>query len=228
MNLNSKLPLLALSFAVTLQLRAEEQVFTNLNFAVTPPANWKAFTNTTERTGIFGVVYGAPGGGKLMILKIDSSRKPTGPMNDKFIEDFEKGSEKNGDGKRVSGKFIRMDGVKAYERTSNPFVAGRQTSVIMHAVLTSERFYEVGGMTLKNAADDPDIPKALASFRFLAPAHEPQDSPEFRAYRTGYVVGKYGTLGALIGVTLFFVISTLLKSRRSKPPPLPPTALPPA
>jgi hypothetical protein len=221
MNLNSKLSLLSLVFAVTLQLRAQEQVFPNLNFAITPPENWKAITNNTGRRGILVVVYGAPERGRVLMVSIDSSQIPNGPMNDKFTRAFDDEVEKRG-GKRISGKLIEMDGVEAYEQISDRLFSGQRASVIMHAVLTSERFYHIEGITLHNAADDPDIKKAMASFRFLKPAHPPSASHQSAAYRAGYIMGKYGMIAAAIGIALFFGISAILKSRRPKPPPLPP------
>jgi hypothetical protein len=220
MNPNVKLSLFAAFVAITLQSQASEQVFTDLNFAITPPNNWKALTNTTQRPGTFVVAYGAPERGRVLLVTVDSSRKPTGPMDEKFIEDFDQGTEKGGGGKRVSGKFIEMDGVKAFERTSNPLVLGRQTSTMTHAVLTSERFYNVQGVTLKNVADDADIQKALASFRFLTPAHEPRLSAETAAYRIGYIMGKYGAMVVIVAGVVF----TVVKNRKIKPPPFPPTA----
>jgi hypothetical protein len=223
-NLKHQISLLTLFLAITLQLRATEQVFTDLNFAITLPDTWSAITNVTIEPGKFLVIYRAPKNHTLFFVQVDSSRTPTGPMNEKFIEDFDRGLEKNNAGKRISGKFIQMDGVKAYERISNPLIQTQQVSCILHAVLTSERFYDIQGVTLKNAADDPDIQKALASFRFLTPAHEPIESPESAAYRAGYIVGRYGTLCVLIAGTLFVIIFMILKSHRSKPPLLPPNA----
>ena len=222
MNRRFKLFLFALFFAVTLQMRAEEQVFTNLNFALTPPDSWVTITNITKRPGMFLVAYVSPEGGRMLTLVIDSSRKPQGPLNDKFIEGFDQGVEQSGGGKRISGKFVEMGGVKAYERTANRVINGRQTSSVLYAMLTSERFYSIEGIALKNPADDEDLQKALASFRFLTPVHEPQEFQQSAAFRAGYIFGKYVIPIGVVAVALSFIVLVILKSRRSKPPPLPP------
>lgn len=223
MNPRLLLALLALSFASTSQVRANEQVFDELNFAFTPPDNWRAVTNTSTNSEILIVAYAPPGGGRMLILDVDN-RKPTGPIDDKFVRDFDDGVERGGGGKRISGGFIEMDGVKGFERVSNRVIAGRQTSSVLHAVLTSERFYSVEGITLKGAPGTPDIQKAMASFRFLTQAHAPHRSPQSAAYRAGYLIGKYFIPAGFVVMVIFFVVFVVLKNRRSKPPPLPPTA----
>jgi hypothetical protein len=225
MNLGSVLTTLALFFAVTSRVLASEQVFNELNFAFTPPDNWRAVTNASPNPRILIVAYAPPGGGRMLILDVDN-RKPTGPVDDKFVHDFDDGVERAGGGKRISGGFIEVGGVKGFERVSNRLLAGRQTSSVLHGVLTSERFYSVEGISLKGAPDDPDLQKAMASCRFLTPATEPRRSPQSAAYQMGYLFGKYVIPGAVLLIAIVFVIifvvSSALKNRRSKPPPMPP------
>jgi hypothetical protein len=221
MNPRFILTILSLSFAVTSQVRASEQVFKELNFAFTPPDNWKSVTNASKAAGILIVAYAPPGGGRMLILDVDN-RKTTASIDDKFLRDFDQGVEKGGGGKRISGGFIEVDGVKGFERVSNRLFGGRQTSSILHGVLTSERFYSVESITLKGAPDDPDLQRAMASFRFLTPASEPRRSAQSAAYQFGYMLGKYMIPGAVIGVVAVLIIVSVLKSRRSKPPAVPP------
>jgi hypothetical protein len=211
------------SLAAAWSLAAQEQIFSNYNCTLTVPEGWHVATNATSRPERVTITFSAPGRNRFLALTVQSDPKPTAPLDDLFVASYERGME-NIYGKKLSGQFIEVDGLKAYERLSNPTIQGKQASIIGHLILTDTSAYTVEGMRFGGAVtDDNEIAQALASFRFITRPSAPVISSEMAAYRIGYVIGRYGVfvVGAVIALSLL-----LRKSRKqstSQPPPLPPT-----
>jgi hypothetical protein len=206
---------LLLIFATPRGAFAEEQRFAAYNCALTLPAGWVAMPNLPAQPGL---IAGFINGDKtsIFMLMIDDRHKPAGPMDDAFIAGLNRGIEASGGGKMVSGRFIEIAGLQAYERLGTVSAKGREASTIIYAIPANGRFYSVQAICFSGeASTNPDILKALGSFRFLsAPVPPPQYSPENTlAYRIGQLMGIVLMIIFLFGV-VFWILR--LVTRRSK------------
>lgn len=213
------------ALAAAWSLAAQEQIFSNYNCTLTVPDGWRPATNATSHPERVTVTFAAPGRNRFLALTVQSDPKPTAPLDDLFVASYERGMENIYD-KKLSGRFIEADGLKAYELLSTPIIQGKQASIIGHLILTDTSVYTVEGMRFGGAVtDDHEIAQALASFQFITRPRTPVLSSETAAYRIGYMIGRYGAYVVLgIGAIVCFAI-LLNKSRRrsiSKPPLLPP------
>jgi len=211
-------------FAATYSLVGQEREFTNYNCAITPPDGWSRMTNFPSQPGLFTIFFGKVDKSRLVWLMVDDRHKPAGPVDDRFVAEFEGGVERSGGGKRISGRFTEIDGIKGYERLGYVMVSGKRASTLMQSVPADTRFYSVNGMRFDgNANEDPEIRKFLASFRFIKyPARPTAPSSESAAYQTGYLMGRLAGIGLLIAVGVAIVrVITRRKGKRTIPPPLP-------
>jgi len=103
-------------FAPTYSLVGQEREFTNYNCAITPPDGWSMMTNYPSQPGLFTIFFGKADKSRLVLLMVDDRHKPAGPVDDRFVAEFEGGVERGGGGKRISGRFTEIDGIKGYER----------------------------------------------------------------------------------------------------------------
>lgn len=214
-------------FAVTHSAAGQERRFTNYNCAITVPGDWYLMTNLPPQPGLVAA-YGKADKTAFLILIVDDRDNPSGPLDDRFVSEFERGVESTGVGKRISGRFIEIAGIKGYERLGNAVVNGKHASTIMQSVPADGRFYNLQAMRFDGVAnEDQEIRNALASFRFLRPPASPvrSYSSGSAAYRMGYLIGKGGGFAIVIGGAIVAIGASirLRKSRKpSTPPPLPP------
>jgi hypothetical protein len=207
----------ALFFAVSATGRAAtERVFANFNFAVTPPNSWEDVTAQKKQPGLI-VAYRDPANMRLvMVAQMDMSG-PVPVIDDQFIAGFERGAEKSGAGKRLTGHVITVQGINAYERTGMLTVQGRSVytlartiPIVGHAVnLTALR---AGGA----AAEDPDIRHFLESFRFLTTPPHTSSAAYTAGAKMGYQIGLFlrrAPLPALVLIVLIAVVVVILVSR---------------
>ena len=226
--LQSWASVLVLVFAVTHGVLGQEQEFAGYNCAITPPDGWLKLTNLPPQPGVL-VTFTKADKTALLLLVVDDRNKPSGPMNDRFVSEFERGLQSSGVGKRVSGRFIEVAGMKSYERLGTASVNGKHASIIMQAVPTDGRFYHLQGLRFDgDASEDPEIRKGLASFRFIRPPAAPirAYSSQSEAYRTGYLLGRVAVVALLVaGVIAVVRAITRRKDKRNPatPPPLPPS-----
>jgi hypothetical protein len=155
------------------------------------------------------------------MLMIDDKHKASGTVDDQFVKGFEQGLESSGVGKRDSGKFIEIAGIKAYERTGHTLVKGKNASTVMQVVPADGKLYSLQAMRLDgDASDDPEIRGVFASFRFLKPPAPPPSA----AYRMGYLFGSLLPIIALGGAGAYIVLKAILRYRSKETPPSPPNA----
>jgi len=219
---------LMLFLAATHAVLGQERELAGYNCAITPPNGWQMMTNLPPRPGLV-TLFAKADKTALLFLLIDDHNEVSGPLDDRFVSEFERGVEDAGAGKRVSGKFIEVAGIKSYERLGNVSANGKRASTIMQAVPTEGRIYSLLAMRFDgDASEDREIRKALASFRFIkAPAVPSQlSSSRSAAYRIGYTIGNATGIALLIAAALAVVKA--IKSRKAKlhratPPPLPPS-----
>lgn len=210
------IPFLAFFLLSACSVVAQEKTFPEYNCAITPPAGWHQMTNLPPQK-VFCAGFRNSSETLLLMLIIADVHKLSGPLDDQTVDGIEKGLESSGMGKRDSGKFIEIAGIKSYERTGHVLAQGKNSSTITQMVLADGKLYSINAMrTDGSASDDPTIRAALGSFRFITP---PSPSPS-ATDRTAYTIGKY------VGIVLVGLIGVVLRQRREKrqepPPPLPP------
>lgn len=223
---------LALAIAVQGAAFAQEREFPERNCAITPPEGWGEVKDLPSKSGILAL-YANPEKTSLLILLLDEKNSFRGEMDDRFVTGFEKGVESSGGGKKISGKFIEVEGIRSYERLGTLMVDGAEASTLMRAIPADGKFYHVQAIRYDGKAEeDPEIRQGLESFRFLkAPAPPGLNSPAFdKGYQIGYLIGKMIVPVALVlfllmviggtGIALFFVFRK--KDKTTEIPPIPP------
>lgn len=211
---------------------AQERVFPDKNCAITPPVGWEEVEDLPAQAG-FLALYANPKKTSILILLLDEKNTFNGELDERFVEGFEKGVESSGGGKKISGKFIEVEGIKSYERSGTLMVDGAEASTLMRAVPADGRFYHVQAMRYDGKAeDDPEIRQGLESFRFLkTPAPPRLNSGAYgKGYQIGYFIGKLLVPAILIlvvvlvlggiGLGLFLVLRK--KDKPGDSPPFPP------
>jgi hypothetical protein len=186
-------------------------------------------TNLQPQPG-FCAAVGNTARTRLVMLVIDDRDKHPATMNERFVAEFERGVEATGVGKRVSGRFIEIAGIKSYERLGRMRVNGKEGTSITRVVLADGALYSVQAMRFDgDASDDPEIREALASFRFIR-APSPPVRPVSAAYRIGYLTGilvpSVVLGGALVAIIVRARQATSSQARPIHPPKVPPP-LPP-
>jgi hypothetical protein len=168
-------------------LFGQEREFPVYNFAMRPPDGWQLMTNLPERRGVIATYVDAAKIRQVVLIVYD--HKASGPLDDRFVSEFERGMESSGAGKRVSGKFIEVRGIKSYERVGNVMVDGKRATLLAQVIPVKGRLYFLEGLRVEGEAnDDPEIRNFLASFRFITPpvVQTGSLSPESVAFRTGF------------------------------------------
>src|SRR5579859_2569855 len=86
---------------------AAEQQFADLNCAITIPDSWQVETNNmSPQLGVMAIFSDATGNRRMILQVIN--KKPPGPLDDRFVAEFEKGYEKTAQGAVLSGKYIQV------------------------------------------------------------------------------------------------------------------------
>jgi hypothetical protein len=135
------------------------------------------------------------------VVVIVYDHKSSGPLDEHFISEFERGMESSGAGKRVSGKFIEIRGIKSYERLGNAVVDGKCATVLTQVIPVKGRIYLLQGLRVEGEAnDDPEILSFLASFSFIMPpvAQPEHLAPESIAFRIGFWAASTLVIFAII------------------------------
>ena len=144
-----------------------EKQYPEYNFAVTPPNDW---VDTTASAGQKGVIasFGSPDHTRSAFVLVEERAAPHGELDDRFVTEFERAAEL---GKRLSGKFVLVQGLKSYERTSAPVVQGKTISMISRITSVGRRFFSLQGYSFAGgiAGEDPQIREMMDSFHFLTP-----------------------------------------------------------
>jgi hypothetical protein len=218
-------PIRHLAFAFMLVIAAprgvfaQERQFADYNCAITFPDGWHLMTNLPPQQSVLAA-YGDAAGTRLVYLLI-FAKKPTGPLDDHFISEYERGIQESGGGERLSGKFIEIAGIKSYERLGSLLIRGKRASMIGQLVPADGRFYNLQAMRFDgDANDDPEIRQILGSFRFIRPP-DLSYTPDSIAYRMGQLTGFLLVILAIVAV----VVALVRRDRTpqpKRPPPLPP------
>jgi hypothetical protein len=201
---------------------AIEQQFSDQNCAFTVPDAWQVMTNVPPQVGLIAV-YSDVTGKRRVALQI-INKKPSGPLDDRFIAGFEQGIRESGGGNPLSAKFIEVGGIKSYERQGTLVLRGRTISTMTLLVPGENQYYNLQALRFDgDASEDPEIQQIIGSFRFLHP-FVPTYAPDSIAYRIGQLTGA---LMVIIVVVAFVIFSARPTSRNrttrpTQPPPLPP------
>lgn len=206
---------------------AQEQVFGKYNCAITPPDDWQAVVDLPPQAGLFGGFANSDRTRLLTLKLIQDQKKRSGPMDDRFVSEFEEGYEASGGGKPVSRRFIEVSGIKGYERVGDSVINGQRVSIVTRVVPSKRSFYIIQAMRFDgDATEEPALGKALASFRFLkAPVPVAESDSGSAAYRIGVLTGRVIGFLLVVGILIAIIANVFRKRkgvRRSKlPPPLP-------
>ncbi len=219
------LPVFALLVVTARGVIAQEREFPAQNCAITPAAGWHEITNVPPQEGRCAVFNDAADT-RLLLILADSRLISPFPLNDHFGANFEQTIEGKGFGKfvgkRVSGNFIGLGGIKCYERLGEGVVNGRNASTIVQFVPVDGMAYELIAIRFEGDANhDQEIRKTLASFRFIKP---PTPAPPPKAYATGYFMGQllgWTVLGPIAVAVIRFIFRRTGSTRRQAPPKLP-------
>lgn len=207
----------ALFFAAFGNALAAEQQFSDNNCAITIPDTWTVTTNFPSQPTLLAVYTDAAGNRRVALQVIN--KKPPGPLDDRFIAEFEKGYEGSSAAKVLSGKYVEVDGIKSYELLGNLFLPGKRISVMLLLVPGEDQYYNIQALRFDgDASEDPELRQVLSSFRFLhhfVPSYAPD--PNSIAYRIGQLTG-----GLIAAITIVAVVVYASRSKRTPCPPSPP------
>lgn len=218
---------LTLIFAVANVVGAQERRFAGYNCAITSPDGWHAITNLPPQPGLIAA-FGNAERTRLLTLVVDDRTRFSGSMDHRFVAESEIGIQRNLPGRRLSAKFIEMDGIKGYERVGESTVSGRHVFTVTQVVPADGKLFILQVLRFDgDAGENPEIRESLKSFRFITPPGVPPTSngASSPAYETGYFMGKMGMTALLIvGVvaTVRAIKRRNGKGHASTPPPLPP------
>lgn len=226
--------MLMVIFAANCKSLGQELQFSNYNCAITPPDGWLNISNLSAFPKSQNVIAVLRNQEKNCIITITcDTNRPDRPLDDRMVAEFELGVERGGGGKRVSGKFIEVAGMRGYERIGAVQLKGKQVSTLTRFVPVKTGFYGIGAIVVGgDVYDAPEIWKCMDTFRFLTPPEAPlaSSTPKSAAYQTGYFFGQMMVFVVLLfGVITFFGIIlgnvTRQKSKGNsvRPPPLPPS-----
>jgi len=205
----------------------QEQQFTNYHCAITPPLGW-SYLKVPPQHGLL-VTY-ANRSRKSLVMLIVNDRNKIGPIDDRFIDEFDRGVEKGTKGRdqKVGGKVIEVAGLKACERLGRTTVNGKAASTWSRNIPANGIFYTIQAMCFDGKADEePEIRQGVESFRFLGSPVPPPDplAGKSAAYQSGYRIGRVIAPLVLVGgfVALVLILVRAFGGRGSTaPPPLPP------
>ncbi len=204
----------------------EERQFADDNCSVTFPDTWHEITKKLSVPGLL-VAFSDATGKKIVYLQRIPG-KPSGPLNDRYIAEMEKGIEETGGGEKLSGKYIEVAGIKSYERLGIVPVRGRNVSTMSWFVPGENNYYNIQALRFEgDASQDTEIRQVFDSFRFLHP-FVPTYAPNLDS--AAYQIGKgIGALGVLVVVVSFlgYAVSSSLRRRPASLPPRPPPSAPP-
>lgn len=206
---------------------AQEQKFEKYNFAITPPEGWNQRSNVPGAEGLdFAVAFVSPDGKQVLLVSADdsSSIKST---NDESIGSFNRGFQKAGGGP-VSGNYITMDGVKAYQETSVANIKGKNISFLIRMAWVDRYSYILEAMA--NSSDPggmPEVRKSMDSFHFLTQPEMPAQSESDATTQRQEEEGRTGFYTALVVGGAFLLIFLVHKGRKKTPPPPPFFSKPP-
>ena len=116
-----------------------EREFAAHNCAVTPPEGWELITDLRSQPGLLAA-FRKVDKTALFLLNVDEHNKPSGPIDDRFVSEFEHGVEGSGGRKRLSGSFIEVAGIRAYERIGRVLINGKDVSSIMRVIPGDGKF----------------------------------------------------------------------------------------
>ncbi len=197
--------------------RADEQVFADYNCAFTPPEGWQLKSDLPPLSGGKIVTAFRNADNTELIMLVVPNAREAGPLDDRFVTNFEAGVESSGAGKRIWGKFVQAAGVRAYESLRPVPANGKSLSSLGLTLLADGKTYELQALSAAGAADlEPDIQKSFASFRFLKPPVVPAvpASGATESDKIGYQIGQYTGI-ALVVVVLVVLVARFSSGRKS-------------
>jgi hypothetical protein len=186
--------------AIAGDLFGQERDFPQYNFAIGLSDGWQLMTNLPSRPGVIATFIDAAKIRQVVLLVYDHNA--SGSLDDRFISEFERGMENSGAGKRVSGRFIEVRGIKSYERLGNVVADGKRATLLTQVIPVKGRLYLLQGLKIEgDASDDPAIRNCLATFRFISPPVAQtgltQDDASFRT-----LLWAAFTLGVIAGIAI--------------------------
>lgn len=186
---------------------AREPIFSTKNFAITPPLGWEKVNDLPKDE--ITAFYRSPDKTAMLVITLQEGKTLPRPMTDQAVEEFERGIENSGGGKRLSGHFIDVMGIRAYERIGSSQKDGRSISSVIRLIPGDGILYQLQAISLGGDADKNSVlRKALESFRYLnvpAETYSEQAALENTAgYRLGGILVKI-----LAGIVVLLVLGKI-------------------
>jgi hypothetical protein len=211
--------------------RGSERVFTNDNFAISVPDGWEEIKNTPKQGNMQMLgLFRSPGKNTLLMLMFEANPRNPEVIDDRYVADLEGSLQQGGQGQPMSSRFLEIGGVKAYERQGTMSVNGKTVSVLFQVMIADRKTYGMQAMRFGgNVADDGDVLKSMASFRFLTPPKPLSPlAGKSPAYQMGHDIGQLSMYAAvLVAIGVIIAVSLRGAGRRAKAGSKPPSRPPP-
>lgn len=202
----------------SVSMLAQEQEFPEHNCAITPPAGWEKLSGVNQ-PGLVAA-FGNADRTRLLVVIADTT-SPATQIDDNFVPEFERGVERGGGGKRISGRFVDFNGIKSYERLGSATINGHATSILTRTLPGEGAMYSIQAMRIDgDVGEARELREAVETFRFLTPPSLPTLRAPSAAYRTGYFMGKLMCSSVFL-LAIVAVVVVIVRASRQKPPSVP-------
>ena len=187
---------------------AIKPIFSTRNFAITPPLGWEKVNDLPKEPAITAL-YRNPYKTAMLLITLQEGGTMPRPMTDQAVEEFERGIENSGGGKRLSGRFIDVNGIRAYERIGRLQQDGKDISSVIRLIPGDGVTYQLQAICLDGDADKhPELRKALESFRYLNVPTETYSETAALEKSAGYRMGGIVAKG-LIGIVVLLILGKM-------------------
>ncbi|MEP6667825.1 MAG: hypothetical protein ABJF10_01645 [Chthoniobacter sp.] len=158
---------MALLILATSAIAGAEKQFPDFNFAVSIPDGWQEIADKAAQGGLAAGFCSADQTRMFLVFR-DDRAAPAGELDDQFVTDYEQKIESTGGGKRLSGKFVIVQGIKSYERTGEGMWRGNKVTTLSRTIPLGDHLYLLRAMRWDGgrAEEDPAIRELMESFRF--------------------------------------------------------------
>ncbi len=192
--------LLALFFAASAHGAAskEQLALAAANCTLDVPPDWHPIDLSKQPTVV--AAFADPDGRrKLMVLTVRRGQ-PAPAVSATYADEYEKGVEKSGGGKKIAGRFMKVAGFDAYERRGAVNINGRDLRTLAQAIPTGDGTYLLEAISPQgDPGDDPEVTQSLASFRFLHPPGSPRRQVD-TVYKASQTIGQASLVAIFIGL----------------------------
>ena len=201
---------LAILFAlgISRSALADEQVYSNFNFAVTIPDGWVVMTNMLAQKDV-RAAFNQRDKQRILLFLVDTDHT-VAQLDSFFIFGYERGVTKVGGSKPISTRTYEASGTKVYERYSEKITSGKHVSNLTRVMVADGHIYIIEGLKMNGKAnEDSEIVAAEDSFRFLV---APAPAGQSMVSKVALIVGGGMTFLVVLAVVLGLILANRQKS----------------